>query len=119
MPIINLRPTHELSGVSLDFTGVDFRVQPNALDVDVTLFPLLRGQRGEPGASGSAGGETYEHDQMTPALVWTALHNLGRFPTVVTVDSSDRVIEGAVQYVSANIVTITFSVLVSGRAYLN
>ena len=116
LPIIHLRPTHDLSGVSLDFPGADFRIQPNSLDIDVTLYPLLKGEQGDPG---SAGGASYTHDQMVPATVWYATHNLGRHPSVVVVDSSGRQVEGDVVYVDANHVTITFSAPFAGIAYFN
>ena len=116
LPIIHLRPTYDLSGVSLDFPGADFRVQPNALDLDVTLYPLLKGDKGE---AGSAGGASYTHDQMNAATVWYVAHNLNRHPSVVVTDSSGRQVEGDVVYVDANHVTITFSAAFAGLAYFN
>lgn len=116
LSIIHLRPTYDLSGVSLDFPGADFRVEPNTLDIDVTLFPLLKGEQGDPG---SAGGASYTYDQMVPATVWHVTHGLNRHPSVVVVDSSGRQVEGDVVYVDANHVTITFTAAFSGLAYFN
>ena len=116
LPVIHLRPTYDLSGVSLDFPGSDFRVEPNSFDIDVTLYPLLKGEQG---VAGSAGGASYTHDQMTASTVWNVTHNLNRHPSVVVVDSSGRVVEGDVVYVDSNRVTITFTAAFAGLAYFN
>jgi hypothetical protein len=57
--------------------------------------------------------------QLAPAAVWTINHNTGQFPSVTTVDSAGNEVQGAVQYISSNQVTITFSSPFAGRAFLN
>lgn len=71
------------------------------------------------GAFPADGAISFTFAQETPADVWTIAHNLGRFPSVTTVDAVGREIVGAVDYVSENELTITFSAPVSGSAYLN
>ena len=71
-------------------------------------------------ASAIAGGiPTYVFTQAVAASVWTILHALGRYPSVTVVDSSGNSVEGDVAYNSANQVTLTFSAVFSGTAYLN
>jgi len=60
----------------------------------------------------------FVHDQTTAATVWTINHNAGCFPVIVTVNSSGDRIFGMENYVDQNTVVITFSVPVSGVAYL-
>lgn len=57
--------------------------------------------------------------QGTPATTWSIFHNLGKYPSVSVVDSSNNEVVGDVNYNSANQVTITFSAAFSGKAYLN
>jgi hypothetical protein len=60
----------------------------------------------------------FVHNQTTAATVWTINHNTGCFPAIVTVNSFGARIFGIENYVDQNTVTITFSVPVSGIAYL-
>jgi tetrahydromethanopterin S-methyltransferase subunit D len=62
---------------------------------------------------------TYTFNQATPLAVWTITHGLGRFPSVVVVDSSGSTVEGDVVYNSSNQVTLSFGGAFSGVAYLN
>jgi len=62
--------------------------------------------------------ERYTHDQSTPSSVWTITHELNRRPSVSVVDTADSLVEGAVDYVSLNQLTITFNAPFSGKAYL-
>ncbi len=61
----------------------------------------------------------YVHNQASPSATWTIVHNLGKKPSVEIVDSAETVVEGNVQYVDNNVVTVTFSSGFSGKAYLN
>lgn len=74
--------------------------------------------------SGAAGapvvGSSYVHDQMTPSMVWTVNHNLGFYPGGIQIsDSSGADVEGEVSLVSVNQLTISFSVAISGHAYVS
>lgn len=70
-------------------------------------------------ATGGGGGGTFLFEQDVPATLWTIVHGLGFFPNVTTVDTLDREIVGAVEYVDADTVTVEFSNAVTGKAYLS
>jgi hypothetical protein len=57
--------------------------------------------------------------QLAPAAVWTINHNTGQFPSVTTVDPTGNEVQGAVQYINSNQITVTFSSPFAGRAFLN
>lgn len=61
----------------------------------------------------------YKHIQNSASSTWTITHNLNKFPNVVVFDSADNQAFGAVDHVSKNQLTITFSASFSGTAYLN
>lgn len=61
----------------------------------------------------------YVHTQAGAAASWVITHNLGKYPSVTIIDSSGRNIEADVEYNTLNTLTITFSVAISGAAYLN
>ena len=59
------------------------------------------------------------HTQDVPAAQWTINHNMGKFPSVTIVDSSNSEVIGEVSFTSNNQVVLTFSGAFSGKAYLN
>jgi hypothetical protein len=61
----------------------------------------------------------YIHTQGVAALSWTIIHNLGKYPSINIVDSSNAEVIGEVVYDSLNQLTVTFSAAFSGKAYLN
>jgi hypothetical protein len=81
--------------------------------------PGVTGVAGPAGATGPAGDATYVHTQMVAAATWTIVHNLGKFPAVVVIDSAGTVVEGDVAYVDADTVILRFSAAFGGTAYLN
>ena len=71
-------------------------------------------------AGGSGDGDkTFVFTQASAESVWEIQHNLGKYPSVTTVDSADTVVVGGVEYIDLNNLTITFSAAFSGKAYLN
>ncbi len=76
-------------------------------------------EQGPRGADGSTGDLSYVHDQMTPQAVWVINHNLGKYPSVVVIDSAGQQWEGSIAYPSTYQVTVSFSAGFSGKAYLN
>jgi hypothetical protein len=62
---------------------------------------------------------TYTHTQASASSIWTITHNLSCFPAVTVVDSADSVVIGDVEYISANVVRVTFVAAFAGKAYLN
>lgn len=65
------------------------------------------------------GDAAYTHTQASASTSWSVVHNLDKFPSVSIVDDDDNEIEADVTYVDSNIVTITFSSAVTGKAYIN
>lgn len=61
----------------------------------------------------------FEFNQSSASNNWTITHNLNSYPSVTVVDSSGNVVIGAITYVNANEITISFSSSFSGKAYLN
>ena len=62
---------------------------------------------------------TYVHRQTFASASWVIAHNLGKFPSVVCVESTGIVIYGNIVYNSNTQVTVGFNTTCSGNAYLN
>jgi Ca2+-binding EF-hand superfamily protein len=61
----------------------------------------------------------YTYNQPTAMSDWIVTHNLGRFPSGVTVvDSAGSVIEGSIQFINNNSIKISFNYAFSGIAYI-
>ena len=81
----------------------------------------LRGDGTWATVSGGGGGgipNPYVYNQVIPANIWTINHGLGTYPVVVVVDSAGNTFVGDVQYVTTNQLTITFTTVFGGTAYL-
>lgn len=76
------------------------------------------GPAGPPGATGAPGG-AYVHSQGAADTVWQIAHGLGFYPNVTALDATGEEIEGDLDYISANLLTITYSYAISGVAYLS
>jgi hypothetical protein len=61
----------------------------------------------------------YVHDQQVASATWVINHNLGKFASIHIVDTAGDEIIGEVRYNSINQMTVTFTSLVSGKAYIN
>lgn len=59
------------------------------------------------------------HNQSISSLEWTITHNLGKYPSVTIVDSSNAEVIGEVEFVDSNILKVKFSAAFSGKAYIN
>lgn len=62
---------------------------------------------------------TFTYEQASASDSWRIVHNLGRKPSVVVVDSADNVFYPAVQYIDLNTVLVTMNGATTGKAYLN
>jgi hypothetical protein len=60
----------------------------------------------------------YVHTQGTPLDTWVIDHNMGCYPSVTVIDSSNNQVEGSVTYDTINRITIRFTSGFSGRAIL-
>jgi hypothetical protein len=58
-------------------------------------------------------------NQGVPSSVWNITHNLNKFPSVTVIDSAGTEVEGDVNYVDVNNLTISFSSAFAGKASLN
>ncbi|NNJ10536.1 hypothetical protein EKD04_009370 [Chloroflexales bacterium ZM16-3] len=76
------------------------------------------GPSGPPGPPGTAGA-TYTHYQITPVVAWSIPHPLAKHPSVTVQDSAGRQVLGEVQYLTDDLLRVTFRVAFSGRADLN
>jgi len=66
-----------------------------------------------------SGSFEYVEDFSSATDTWVINHNLGKYPSVSTVDSAGSIINGAITYNSANKITVVFTSATSGKAYLN
>ena len=68
---------------------------------------------------GIDGDKTFVFRQDTASSVWSINHNLGKFPSVMVVDTSGNVFIGDIKYKDENNLVITFSAEFAGKAYCN
>ena len=61
----------------------------------------------------------YVHTQSAPATEWIVTHGLDGYPSVTVIDSAGTVVEGGVEYLSQNIVRLTFVGPFSGQAFFS
>jgi hypothetical protein len=61
----------------------------------------------------------YVHNQVTPSIVWTVNHNLGKYPAIDVTDSAGSRGMGTVHDTSINQSIITFSAAMGGFAFCN
>mgnify|MGYP003403619564 CR=1 FL=1 len=65
------------------------------------------------------GDKHYTHNQTVPSVMWIINHNLGKKPSIDSVDSTGREIKGHVEYVNENTSYIHHSGPISGKAFCN
>jgi len=63
--------------------------------------------------------ETFVFVQGSPSSVWSINHTLNKYPSISIVDSANNEVDGDVNYVDQNNVTLTFASAFSGKAFLN
>jgi hypothetical protein len=85
-------------------------------EVDLILMETV-GLRGT--VSDEVGDARYTHAQSVASTEWNVVHGLGKHPSVTVVDSSNRVVEGELEYLDTFTVRLTFSSAFSGFAYFN
>ena len=66
-----------------------------------------------------SGSFEYVEDFSSATATWVINHNLGKYPSVSTVDSAGSIINGAITYNNENKITVVFTSATSGKAYLN
>lgn len=71
------------------------------------------------GPAGVGADLNYIFDQPFASDTWTITHGLNKYPSVTVVDTAGDEVSGAVKYINANQLVVTFSAIFSGKAYLN
>ena len=101
----------KINGVPFNFTHTHVEADINDLDkyTQAEVNALIA----------SSTDKFYEHTQASSNAVWTIPHGLGKKPSVDVQDGSGNSIEGSVNYVDSNNLTITFNTAFTGSAYLN
>ena len=87
--------------------------------VNGVLIDVPAGTPGPPGPPGDPGLVSYTHVQGAAAALWTITHPLPFQPNVNVVDSAGEQVEGEVDYVAADTITVAFSAAFTGAAYLS
>lgn len=83
-------------------------------------IPGPPGLQGPPGPAGPSGfASTFTWSPPDVQSIWNITHNLGRYPSVTVVDSQGREFKGDIIYLNDNLLSIEFTVPISGTAYLN
>jgi hypothetical protein len=63
--------------------------------------------------------KNYVHTQIIPSSEWLINHNLKKYCSVTVVDSADNVVIGDIAYIDQDNIKISFSIQLTGKAYLN
>jgi hypothetical protein len=99
---------------------------PDTSPLFVTVNPTVNqvtiaqsGLQGPPGPASTLDRFAYVHNQNTPSDTWLIDHNLGWNPNVTVIDSAGTTVEGDIEYLSENSLTLIFSSGFSGTAYLS
>jgi len=61
----------------------------------------------------------YHHVQGASSTVWQIWHGLDFYPNVTTMDSGGSIVEGELEHINRSTARVTFSVPISGNAYLS
>ena len=69
--------------------------------------------------SASSTDKNFVFTQGSPSNTWNINHGLDKYPSVSIVDSANNEVDGDVQYVDPNNITLTFASSFSGKAFLN
>ncbi len=75
----------------------------------------------QPGVPGGTlgNGAAFVFTQDVASSLWLVGHNLGMFPNVTVVDTLEREVEAAVEYVDDGNLTIAFAIPSTGKAFLS
>ena len=72
------------------------------------------------GTTSSGGADaSYTHLQSTAREIWNVSHPLDKKPSVTIENENGEIVFGEIKYLSNVNIQITFSLAVSGKAYLN
>lgn len=122
---LNLNDTLELPSIVLtapDSTECNVVVTSPPETLAIELAEILRGPAGPAGPPGSGSGgsdQSLTFTQSSASATWNIVHNFGRYPAVMVVDSAGDLILADVSFPSANNIIIRFSAATTGSAYLS
>lgn len=85
--------------------------------VDESVTLLTAAEQGPAGAGGSDA--AYTHGQTLAAAVWTAAHNLGKYPAVTVTDNLRAPLLADVSYPDLNTVQVAFSSARTGFVFFS
>ena len=91
-------------------------------DLDIitgTTRVLTRDDFGNVSEADISSDKTYNHNQGIPSATWVVEHNLNKYPSVTVIDSTSKTVEGDIEYIDVNNVTLTFNGAFSGMAIFN
>ena len=113
--------TEEVTQVVVSSTGVQGPIGPTGPTgaTGATGATGPQGIQGVAGLGGHISDFSFVFEQQFGTMVWTVSHNLGYRPAVSVQDYGGTTIEGAVNHVDVNNLTISFTEVVSGYAYLS
>lgn len=74
---------------------------------------------GTTGPQGPGATLSYIHEQVSASTTWSINHNLSFIPNVIVVDSNNEVVEGSYSYPNSTSVVLSFSIPISGKAFLS
>ncbi len=109
-------PAYQLT---ISGNGTDVLVENVSTQLVTLVTQGPQGIPGEQGIPGTGGDLNYVHTQSIALAVWDVTHNLGKYPATTVVDSAGTIVQGDVQYPSANRAVLTFSGEFSGFATFN
>lgn len=110
----------EVIAVSVTPSGPPKVIQVDTGHIGATGATGNGGSVGPAGPAGPAGGAIFEFIQSQPSEIWFIDHNLGRYPSGVSlIDSAKRVFEAEIRYIDPNSLTVTMSGAQSGTAYIS
>lgn len=89
------------------------------LEQDGIVRKVAASSFGAGGGGGTGSGDSFTFTQSTPSSTWSVNHALGRYPSVTIIDSTGRLVEGDVEYVSLNSLIVTFAGAFGGTAVCN
>ena len=118
-PVISVAESNPTITVSSTTNAIVVQDQPAASIVLSASGPQgIQGPAGAAGLDGDAH-DTYVFNQNTASDTWTITHNLTAYPSVTVIDSAGTYVIGNIEYISNNVLRLTFSAAFAGQALLN
>ncbi len=114
-----------------DASNIPFSVEGGSPVVIEIIVSGARGPKGDQGDKGDAGdGQSggggggnsdaaFEYEPPSALAIWTITHNMDKYPSVTVVNTLGEVVMPQIEYLSRDIVQITFVYATTGKAYLN